>query len=135
MDVPREPNESLLTNGDSTAGEPKVSESNPLFVYVKLPVDLDPEDRTELFADPIQDALEKEGLGTVTGGGSMLSPPDEEGERETEFCGIDVDLYDLERGFALLRRELLRLEAPQGTTLLYQLGGREWEEPLYRMES
>lgn len=123
------------SNGDSTADEVRVSETNPLFVYVKLPVDLDPDERTELFADPIQDALEKEGLGTVTGGGSMFSPPDEEGERETEFCGIDVDLYDLERGFALLRRELLRLQAPPGTTLLYWLGGREWEEPLHRMES
>ena len=122
-------------NADSTTGEGKVSESNPLFVYVKLPVDLDPDDRTELFADPLQDALEKEGLGTVTGGGSMLSPPDEDGERETEFCGIDVDLYNLEQGFALLRRELIRLQAPQGTTLLYRLGDREWEEPLYRMES
>jgi hypothetical protein len=135
MDFPREPRASSATNADSTAGEARVSESKPLFVYVKLPVDLEPDERTELFADPLQDALEKKGLGTVTGGGSMLSPPDEEGGRETEFCGIDVDLYHLERGFALLRHELLRLQAPQGTTLLYRLSGREWEEPLYRMES
>ena len=136
MDVPRKPGrEPLATNANSTAREVRASESNPLFVYIKLPVELDPDERTDLFADPLQDALEKEGLGTVTGGGSMLSAPDEEGKRQTEFCGIDVDLYHLERGFALLRRELLRLQAPQGTTLLYWLGGREWEEPLHRMES
>ena len=135
MEVPREQRGSFGGNEDLTAGDARVSESNPLFVYVQMPVDLDPDDRTELFADPLQEALEKEGLGTVTGGGSMLSAPDEEGGRETVFCGIDVDLYDLERGFALLRRELLRLQAPQGTTLLYRLGDRDWEEPLYRMES
>jgi len=120
---------------DSTRHEVKVSENDPLFVYVKLPVDLDPEERTELFADPLQEALEKENVGTVTGGGTLLSAPDDEGEREVEFCGIDVDLYHLQHGFAVLRRELLRLEAPPGTTLMYTLDGHEWEEPLYRMES
>jgi hypothetical protein len=120
---------------DSTKPEAKISENEPLFVYVKLPVDLDPDERTELFADPLQEALEKENVGTVTGGGTLLSAPDDDGEREVEFCGIDVDLYRLEQGFAVLRRELLRLEAPQGTTLMYTLDGQEWEEPLYRMES
>lgn len=125
----------LATRMDSTTPETRISESEPLFVYVKLPVALDPEERTELFADPLQDALERENVGTVTGGGSLLSAPDDEGEREIEFCGIDVDLYHLEQGFAVLRRELLRLQAPPGTTLLYRLGRREWEEPLYRMQS
>lgn len=115
--------------------EQEVSESQPLFVYVTLPVDLDPDDRTELFADPIQECLEKENLGTVTGGGTMFSAPDLEGDREVIFCGIDVDLYDFEQGLSLLRRELLRLEAPKGTTLTYTLHGKEWEEPLHCMES
>jgi len=74
-------------------------------------------------------------LGTVTGGGSQFSEPDEDGNDFVEFCGIDVDLYDAVKGLALLRGELVRLHVPPGTMLLYQLDGHEWEEPVYRMES
>lgn len=80
---------------------------------------------------PLQDALERKKLGTITGGGSQLSDQDDEGSRTIEFCGIDVDLYAPLEGLTLLRRELVRLNAPEGTTLLYDLNGREWEEPIY----
>ena len=112
----------------------EVSETKPLFVYIKIPGDLDPMDRGELFEDPLQEALDKERLGEITGGGSQLSEPSESGN-SIEFCGIDVDLYDAVRGLALLRNELVRLKAPPGTMLLYELDGREWEEPIYRRES
>ena len=112
----------------------EVSESKPLFVYIKIPGDLDPMDRGELFEDPLQEALDKERLGEITGGGSQLSEPSESGN-SIEFCGIDVDLYDAVRGLALLRNQLVRLKAPPGTMLLYELDGREWEEPIYRRES
>jgi len=58
-------------------------------------------------------------------------PVDDNDDEEVQFSGIDVDLYDRERGFALLHRELIRLQSPQGTSLLYELNGREWEEPIY----
>lgn len=112
----------------------EVSETKPLFVYIKIPGDLDPMDRGELFEDPLQEALDKERLGEITGGGSQLADPNESGD-EIEFCGIDVDLYDAIIGLALLRNELVRLKAPPGTVLLYELDGREWEEPVYRRES
>lgn len=112
----------------------EVSETKPLFVYIKIPGDLDPMDRGELFEDPLQEALDKERLGEITGGGSQLSEPSESGN-SIEFCGIDVDLYDAVRGLALLRNDLVRLKAPPGTMLLYELDGREWEEPIYRRES
>ena|SRR5215467_13955507 len=115
---------------DSTSAN--VSESSPLFVYIKLPCNLQPIERGEKFEDPIQEALEKEKLGTVTGGGSQLADPDDEGRPTIEFCGIDVDLYSVEKGLDLLRRELIRLQAPQGTMLLYELDGHEYEEPIYR---
>ena len=113
----------------------KASHENPLFVYIKMPGDIDPEDRWEKFADPLQQALEKDDLGEVTGGGTQFSEPDENGEDFVEFCGIDVDLYDAVNGLALLRRELIRLRVPPDTALLYELEGQEWEEPVYRMES
>jgi hypothetical protein len=79
--------------------------------------------------------LEKEDLGDVTGGGTQFSEPDENGEDFVEFCGIDVDLYDAVKGLALLRRELVRLQAPAGTTLVYELNGNQWEEPVYDVEN
>jgi hypothetical protein len=97
----------------------EVSESKPLFVYIKIPGDLDPMDRGELFEDPLQEALDNERLGEITGGGSQLSEPSESGN-SIEFCGIDVDLYDAVRGLALLRNELVRLKASPGTMLLYE---------------
>ena len=110
----------------------EVSRANPLFVYIKIPGDIDPMDRGERFEDPLQAALDAAGLGTITGGGSQLSQPDGEGERFVEFCGLDVDLYHAEKGLALLRQELLRLEAPAGTALLYELNEQEYEEPIVR---
>jgi len=131
---------SLEPNGhqpdpDPNASTDQVGHDNPLFVYIRIPGDLDPQDRWERFADPLQQALEKDDLGTVTGGGSQFSEPDEDGNDFVEFCGIDVDLYDAVKGLALLRGELVRLHVPPGTMLLYQLDGHEWEEPVYRMES
>jgi len=104
-------------------------------VYIRIPRDLDPQDRWDRFADPLHRALEKDTLGIVTGGGTQFSEPDQEGNDYVEFCGIDVDLYDSARGLAVLRRELVRLQAPAGTVLLYKLEGHEWEESVYRAES
>jgi hypothetical protein len=123
------------SDSDSNAATGQIGHENPLFVYIRIPGDIDPEDRWNNFADPLQQALEKDDLGAVTGGGSQFSEPDEDGNDFVEFCGIDVDLYDVANGLALLRRELARLQAPQGTMLLYELDGHEWEEPVYRMES
>lgn len=88
-------------------------------------------ERSELFADPLQDVLERENVGSVSGGVSMLSAPGSDGEREVLFCGIDVDLYQLEQGLTVLRRELLRLQATNRTTLIYTVDGQKYEEPLY----
>ena len=120
---------------DPSPSTDQIKPDNPLFVYIRMPGDLDPQDRWERFADPLQQALEKDDLGIVTGGGTQFSEPDQEGNDYVEFCGIDVDLYDVARGLALLRRELVRLQAPAGTMLLYKLNGHEWEEPVYRTES
>lgn len=124
-----------LSGPDSNPSTEPVSHENPLFVYVRIPGDIDPEDRWEKFADPLQQALEQDDLVEVTGGGTQFSEPDEDGEDFVEFCGIDVDVYDAAKGIPLLRRELIRLQAPPGTMLLYELDGREWEEPVYRRES
>jgi hypothetical protein len=124
----------LGMDGSSNTRASDVTRANALFVYIKMPGDIDPLDRGERFEDPLEEALTREGLGTITGGGSQLSEPDDDGDRSVEFCGIDVDLYNVENGLALLRRELIHLEAPLGTLLLYELDGHEYEEPIHRPE-
>ncbi|HEY3767822.1 MAG TPA: hypothetical protein VGN44_04045 [Candidatus Angelobacter sp.] len=117
---------------DSITRVDQVSKDNPLFVYIKIPADIQPLDRSSLFEDPLQAALEKEGLGAITGGGSQLA---NESGNKIDFCGIDVDLYEAIQGLELLRRELVRLKAPPCTMLLYELNGNEWEEPVHRPEN
>ncbi|MEW6366412.1 MAG: hypothetical protein AB1714_17440 [Acidobacteriota bacterium] len=110
---------------------PPMGRTNPLFVYVRLPAHIEPLDRGARFEDPLQESLERAGLGEITGGGSQLSDPDEEGRRRIVFCGIDIDIYEPVEGLALLRRELARLQAPRGTALLYEMDGQEFEQPVY----
>ena len=113
---------------DSVTVKDQVSEENPLFVYVKIPGNIGPMERGKLFEDPLQSALSREHLGEVTGGGSQLADED---TSTILFCGLDIDVYDVERGIALLRRELIRLKAPMDTFLFYELNGQEFEDPLY----
>jgi hypothetical protein len=128
----KEIKEWLGLDPDSVTRVDQVSKDDPLFVYIRIPADIQPLDRGDLFEDPLQAALEKEELGTITGGGSQLA---NESGNEIDFCGIDVDLYEAVAGLQLLRRELVRLNAPQGTMLLYELNGDEWEEPVHRPEN
>jgi hypothetical protein len=66
-------------NPGSNKRADQASESNPLFVYVKIPDDLDPIDRWKHFEKPLQKALEKDHLGAVTGGGTQFSEPNSAG--------------------------------------------------------
>ena len=132
MGILKEMDGSLRPDPNSTMRVHQIRRDDPLFAYIQIPGDLDPQDRWEKFADPLQQALEKDDLGAVTGGGSQFSEPDEDGNDFVEFCGIDIDLYDAVKGLALLRQELVRLQVPPGTMLLYRLEGQDWEEPVYR---
>lgn len=105
-----------------------ISRDNPLFLYIMIPGDLDPEDRTTRYANPLDEALEREGLGTITGGGSMDSKAD---DGTAVFVGIDVDLYEAEKGIEVLRRELMRLKVPQRTMMIYHINRQEFQEPVY----
>ena len=115
--------------GESPSALP--SRESPLFLYVKIPGHIEPLDRAERFEDPLQEALDAAGLGEITGGGSQLGEAGPDGTRIIEFCGIDVDLFALEPGLALLRRELTRLRAPVGTVLIYKFGEKKYEQPVH----
>ena len=94
-----------------------------LFVYVKIPGDIQPLARGERFEDPLQSVLEETGLGNVSGGGSQLDDPYPDGRPRVEFCGIDVDVTDCEKALALLKTKLTELGAPPGTELHYTKDG------------
>lgn len=69
-------------------------------------------ERGERFEDPLQAALDAEDLGEVTGGGSQM------GEGKTvEFCGLDVEVTDRDRGLQVIREVMHRLNAPSGTVI------------------
>lgn len=106
-----------------------ISKDNPLFVFVIMPGDMDVEDRWNKFQDPLDEALTNADLGCVTGGGS--ADVAEDNLEEEAFSGVDVGLYDAAIGIDFLRQQLVRLQAPPGTLMIYELEGREWEDPVY----
>ena len=73
----------------------------PIRVFVKLPDSITPLERSEKYASPLDAVLYREGLGRVAGSES----------------GVSVELTHLERGLALMKRELWRLGAPKDTML------------------
>ncbi|MFO0727553.1 MAG: hypothetical protein U1E65_27495 [Myxococcota bacterium] len=88
------------------------------FVFAHLNIRMQPIDRGEAFEDPLQEALEENELGTVTGGGCGLG---EDGE--IAFCGIDIEVEDLETGLPFVAGVLTTLGAPVGSRLEYEAGG------------
>ena len=93
-----------------------------LFVYVKIPGDVQPLVRGDKFEDPLDAALKAAGLGEVTGGGSQMDDPYPDGRPRVEFCGIDFAVLDRDASLALLRDWLLHLSAPEGTEIQYTVG-------------
>jgi hypothetical protein len=93
------------------------------FVYLKIPGDIQPMDRGEWFEDRIEPALAQAGLGTVSGGGSSLSDSRADGSRVIEYCGVDIDVTELEPALVLLRTLLPQLPITPGTELQYTRGG------------
>ena len=100
------------------------------FVYIKIPESVGPLNRGDRYEDPLQASLDAHRLGEVTGGGSQLGDEQPDGTRSIEFCGIDVELTDLDRGRALLRAQLLELGAPRGTELHFTVGDVRLQDEL-----
>ena len=87
-------------------------ERGNVFFYVRIPEDVQPIGRGERYEGPLQAALDAEDLGEITGGGSQM------GERTSiAFCGLDVEVYDRDRGLALIRSVMRRLGAPPETII------------------
>lgn len=83
-----------------------------IFCYAKINARVQPMDRGDLFEDPLQEALEESGLGNVSGGGTMIFK-----SGEIEYVGVDIDLYDKDKGIAFVCENLSKLGAPKGSVL------------------
>lgn len=114
----------------AAAGTQEEPGTSSVFVFVKIPESIMPIERGKKYEDPLDIALKKAGVGEITGGGSQLGEPDKNGSPTIDWVGIDVDLTDQANGLPLLKAELKRLGAPQGTTLEYELNGKETTDAL-----
>lgn len=96
------------------------------FVFVKVTESIMPIERGSKYEDPLDAALKKARLGEVTGGGSSLSR-----DRKIEWVGIDVELTEVMKGIPFLRKTLIDLGAPKGSTLEYDFNGNKIEVPVH----
>lgn len=92
--------------------------------YAQLNARIMPLVRGERYEDPLSDAFAENGLGAVTGGGSLLSK-----DREIEYCGTDLDLFDLAIAVPFVCQFLTERGAPKGSKLQYELNGKNVEVP------
>jgi hypothetical protein len=86
--------------------------TEPTLVYAHLNARIMPLDRGERYEDPLQEAFDTNGLGAVTGGGTGQAA-----NGEIDYCGIDIDLFDLERGLPFVAQFLSQCGAPKGSRL------------------
>ena len=99
-------------------------------MYLRIPENIMPVERGEKYENQLDLALREKGLGSVSGGGTMMSVPDANGKRQIEYVGIDVDLTNFTSGIAFLKSELSRLRVPEGTVLEYTVNGIRHSENL-----
>jgi len=105
----------------------KVKASTSL-IFIQIPEELDPEDRETRYGEPLDAALRVAAVGFVSGGGTLYDAPDEDGERDIIFSGVDADVYDIDTGRALLRTELIALDCPADTKLEFARADGHWHD-------
>ncbi len=85
-------------------------------VTARLNAKLQPLQRGEEFEDPLDDLLQAEGLGQVTGGGTQLAAP----PYGIEFCDIEIAVHATGADVTLRLCEMLNgLGAPKGSSLIF----------------
>lgn len=103
-------------------GQGKEPEETAL-IYVMLPIPLEPDARETQFGVPLDAELRLAAIGYVSGGGTLQSAPDENGDCDIIHCGVDVDAVDIDAARELLRLHLPELGCPSGTALMYDAQG------------
>ena len=96
--------------------------AEPILAYAKLNARIMPLDRGERYEDPLIEVLAGNGYGEVTGGGTGQS---ENGE--IAYCGIDINLLDVEKGVPFICDFLAERGAPKGSALEFERNGEKME--------
>ncbi len=102
------------------SGEPEESDFNTMII-ARINARVQPLDRGDIYEDPLHDALEADGLGEVTGGGTQMA--EDEG---IEF--VDIEIMVKEASEATCQRIIELLEqfgAPKGSKLLFEEEDKE----------
>lgn len=99
-----------LSGGDTEAEEERV------YLIARINAPIQPIDRGEQFEDPLEILLKSDGLGEVTGGGTMLC---EEGS--IAFCDIEIEvLSDNKATIDGVIAALEEVGAPKGSMLIIE---------------
>jgi hypothetical protein len=91
----------------------------PFQCYAKINEKILPIRRGEVYETPLTTALERSGLGTVEGGGTMQNK-----NKEIEYVGIDVVLQNKEEGVSFVCQFLEERGAPKGS--VFQIGAEHF---------
>src|SRR5262245_10045020 len=103
--------------------------AEPILAYAKLNARILPLDRGDRYADPLAEALAGNGYAEITGGGTGQFP-----NGEIDYCGIDLDLFDVANGVPFICDFLAGRGAPRGSALEYEENGQRVEVPFGFLE-
>ncbi len=103
--------------------------TKPIPAYARINARIDPVERGDRYEDPLSEALEENGLAVLTGGGTMQS---ENGE--ISYCGIDLDLLNVDEAVSFICDFLAEHGAPKGSKLQYEVDGEAKEVPFGFLE-
>ncbi len=103
--------------------------AEPILAYAKFNAKILPLDRGDRYEDPLAEALSGNGYAEITGGGTGQLP-----NGEIDFCGIDIDLHNVEQGAPFICEFLSNRGAPRGSVLEYEVNGEKVELPFGFLE-
>ncbi|MFQ6548523.1 hypothetical protein AADZ90_011235 [Aestuariibius sp. 2305UL40-4] len=88
--------------------------AEPAYVTLTLPLKIGPIERGDFWEDPLSEKLEEQGIGAVTGGGTMMSQ-----DGGIEFVDLEVELEAIDDGkLDALVAAMVAIGAPKGTKIV-----------------
>jgi len=101
----------------------KTPEMESNFIVVKLNARIQPMHRGEIFEDVLNEILEKERKGEVSGGGTMQSQ-----SGEIDYCDIEIRVANSDEStINLIQRSLEEIGVPKGSKIQVEATGIEIE--------
>ena len=88
-------------------------------VFAKIRDDVSPTERTNRYEEPLDQDLRERGLGSVTGGGTMMNK-----QGDVMWVGLDIELVNLDSALEFTRNRLRELGAPAGSIIEYHIDGQ-----------